>query len=117
MAKKIKVKAISKGGYESYRDSYKCSNCGKAATKYFNYCPYCGEKFEEEKENLENQSKIKEYEDKLKYLDKGVVYLIKAKMSEQSPQPVNYSYDEIEEALSQFYEKKIKEYKDKIKNR
>lgn len=48
MAKKIKVKAISKGGYESYRDSYKCSNCGKAATKYFNYCPYCGEKFEEE---------------------------------------------------------------------
>lgn len=68
-------------------------------------------------ENLENQSKIKEYEDKLKHLDKGVVHLIKAKTNEQSPQPINYSYDEIEEALSQFYEKKIKEYKDKIKNR
>lgn len=51
MAKKIKVKVITNSEYEGYRDSYKCSNCGKAATKYFNYCPYCGEKFEEEKEN------------------------------------------------------------------
>lgn len=60
----------------------------------------------------QDQSKIKEYEDKLKHLDKGAVYLIKAKMNEQSPQPINYSYGEIEKALRQYYNKKINEYKE-----
>lgn len=27
--------------------TYKCAKCGKAInSKYFNYCPYCGEKLE-----------------------------------------------------------------------
>ena len=57
MAKKIKVKAVGKDGELSTKDSYKCSNCKKTVTKYFNYCPYCGEKFEEEKENVDKKSK------------------------------------------------------------
>lgn len=66
-------------------------------------------------ENLENQSKIKEYEDKLDNIDKGLVPLLTAKINDYSPSYIKYQDDEIEEALSQFYEKKIKEYKDKIK--
>lgn len=49
MAEKIKVKAVGKDGELSTKDSYKCSVCGKTVTKYFNYCPYCGRKFEESK--------------------------------------------------------------------
>lgn len=47
MAKRIKVKAVGMDGKISTKDSYKCSNCGKTIAKYFNYCPYCGEEFDE----------------------------------------------------------------------
>lgn len=51
MARKIIVKAVNRDGVISSKDSYKCSKCHKTVTKYFNYCPYCGEKFEKEKKD------------------------------------------------------------------
>lgn len=51
MVRKIIVKAVNRDGVISSKDSYKCSKCYKTVTKYFNYCPYCGEKFEKEKKD------------------------------------------------------------------
>lgn len=51
---KIRIRDAYSNRQDIPRKTYKCSNCGKTVTKYYNYCPYCGEKFEKENNNERN---------------------------------------------------------------